>query len=92
MKFDPKEKQLHCIGHILNLIVKEYLFRQDCSTFEKEFKKAGALKRQALWRQRREIGKLHNLVAHIIASGKRTDPVCQRFTQITQLILYSGVQ
>jgi hypothetical protein len=73
MKFDPKEKRLRCIGHILNLIAEEYLFGQDCSTFEEEFKKAGAPERRALWRRRREIGKLHNLVAHIITSGKRTD-------------------
>jgi hypothetical protein len=26
-----------------------------------------------MWRQRREVGKLHNLVAHVMASGKRTD-------------------
>jgi hypothetical protein len=26
-----------------------------------------------MWRQRREVGKLHNLVTHVIASGKSTD-------------------
>jgi hypothetical protein len=73
MKFDPKEKRLRYISHILNLIAEEYLFGQDYSTFEEEFKKAGAPEGQALWRRSHEIRKLHNLVAHIMASEKRTD-------------------
>jgi hypothetical protein len=71
--FDPKEKRLRCIGHILNLIAKEYLFGQDYATFKKEYTKAGAPKRRQLWRRRRELGKLYNLVGHVMASGKRTD-------------------
>ena len=69
--FDPKEKRLRCIGHILNLIAQEYLFGQDSASFEDEYQAAGALQRRQLWRQRGELGKLHNLVAHIMASGKR---------------------
>jgi hypothetical protein len=48
LDFDPAEKRLHCIGHILNLIAEEYLFGQDCSTFKDKYKKAGALERRAL--------------------------------------------
>jgi hypothetical protein len=59
------------MGYILNLIAEEYLFGQDCLTFEDEYKKAGVLERRVLWRQRGELGKLHNLVAHVMASGKR---------------------
>ncbi len=44
--FDPKEKRLRYMGHILNLIAKEYLFSQDCATFKEEYKKAGAPKRR----------------------------------------------
>jgi hypothetical protein len=29
IKFNVKEKRLRCIGYILNLIIEEYLFRQD---------------------------------------------------------------
>jgi hypothetical protein len=71
--FDPKEKRFRCIGHILNLIAKAYLFGQDSTTFDNEFKAAGAPERRQLWRRRGELGKLHNLVAHVMASGKRTD-------------------
>jgi hypothetical protein len=73
MGFDPKEKRLRCIGHILNLIAEQYLFGQDASAFEKEFKEAGPKVRRQLWRSRRVLGKLHNLVAHVMASGKRTE-------------------
>jgi hypothetical protein len=39
--FKPKEKRLRCIGHILNLIAKAYLFGQDVSEFQKEYKDTG---------------------------------------------------
>jgi hypothetical protein len=39
---------LRYIGYILNLIIEEYLFKQDYNTFKKEFKKARAPKQQAL--------------------------------------------
>jgi hypothetical protein len=48
LKFDPKERRLRCIGHILNLIAERYLFGQDVSVFKEEYKKAGALERRAL--------------------------------------------
>jgi hypothetical protein len=70
--FDSKLKRLRCAGHILNLIAEQYLFGQDVSEFEKKLSKAGALERRKLWRERHEVGKLHNLVGHVMASGKRT--------------------
>jgi hypothetical protein len=39
MKFDPKEKRLGYIGHVFNLIAESYLFGQDSSTFEDQYKK-----------------------------------------------------
>ncbi len=48
MGFDPKAKQLHYISHIFNLITKQYLYRQDVSKFEEEYKKVGALERRKL--------------------------------------------
>lgn len=73
MDFDPISKRLRCMGHIINLIAESYIFGQDASSWEDNFKKAGPGERRKLWRQRGELGKLHNLVAHVIASGKRTD-------------------
>jgi hypothetical protein len=73
MGFNPEEKRLRYMGHILNLIAEAYLFGQDATTFSKEMKEAGPPERRKLWRQRGELGKLHNLVAHVMASGKRTE-------------------
>ncbi len=71
--FVPKDKRLRCIGHILNLITEAYLFGQDVSTFKDKYMTAGAPQRRALQRRRGELRKRHNLVAHVMASGKRID-------------------
>jgi len=60
------------MGHIINLIAESYIFGQDTLSWEDNFKKAGLGERRKLWRQRGELGKLHNLVIHVIASDKRT--------------------
>jgi hypothetical protein len=57
----------------MNLITESYIFGQDTSTFKENYKKASPGERRKLWRQRGELGKLHNLVAHVIALGKRTE-------------------
>ena len=67
------QKQLRYISHIFNLIAKLYIFRQDISTFKEDYKKVLLKEQQELWKQRKELGKLYNLVAHVIASSKRTD-------------------
>ncbi len=36
--FNLKAKRLYYIGHVLNLITKAYLFGQDASNFEAQFK------------------------------------------------------
>ena len=71
--FDPKVKRLRCMGHILNLIAEAYLYGQDASDFEKQFKEQGLSGHRKMWRDRGELGKLHNLVAHVMASGKRSE-------------------
>ena len=71
--FDPKTKRLRYISHIFNLIAERYLYKQDISKFEEQYSKAGALERRKLWRERNEVKKLYNLIAHVITSGKRTE-------------------
>ena len=73
LDFDPEQRRLRCMGHIINLIAESYIFGQDASTWEKNFTKSGPGERRKLWRQRGELGKLHNLVVHVTASGKRTE-------------------
>jgi hypothetical protein len=73
MGFDPKAKRLRCMGYIFNLIAEQYLYGQDVTKFEEQYSKAGAPEQWKLWRERNEVGKLYNLVAYVMASGKRTE-------------------
>jgi hypothetical protein len=73
MGFDLRTKRLRYMGHILNLIAEAYLYGQDASDFEQQFNEKGLKGRRELWRSRGELGKLHNLVAHVMASGKRSE-------------------
>ena len=50
MDFDPVLKRLRYMGHIINLIAESYIFGQDASTWEDNFKKAGPGERRKLWR------------------------------------------
>jgi hypothetical protein len=49
--FDPIQKRLCYMGHILNLITEAYLFGQDESSWKEDFKEAGIEERRKLWRQ-----------------------------------------
>jgi hypothetical protein len=46
--FDPILKRLRYIRHIINLIAELYIFRQDTSTWEENFNKAGPGERRKL--------------------------------------------
>jgi len=50
IRFELMQKRLRYIGHILNLIAKLYIFRQDISTFKEDYKKALLRERRELWR------------------------------------------
>jgi hypothetical protein len=73
LDFVPEQQRLWCTSHVFNLIAEAYLFGQDAKSFDDDFKKAGPRERRKLWRDRGELGKLYNLVAHVMASGKRTE-------------------
>ena len=61
------------MGHVFNLIAGAYLFGQDEASFDRDYKEASPEGRRQLQRRRREVGKLYNLVQHVLASGKRTE-------------------
>jgi hypothetical protein len=48
IRFEPMQKQLRYMGYILNLIAKLYIFGQDISTFEEDYKKASPRERREL--------------------------------------------
>lgn len=69
---DANNQRLRCIGHIINLIAKTFLFGNRSEAFEADIAVAegvsdleGAMK---LWRKQEAIGKLHILIRFIRAS------------------------
>ena len=66
--FSVTGRRLRCMRHIINLIAEAYLFGQDAESFDDKYKKTGKPERRKLWRQRGPLGKLHNLVAHVMAA------------------------
>jgi hypothetical protein len=76
---DTNQRRGRCIGHILNLAAKAFLFGQDVEAFESavdvgdnEPETSFNLQRaQQEWRNKGPVGKLHNLVVYIRASPGR---------------------
>src|SRR6266480_3781884 len=69
-----EHRRLHCLGHILNLAAKAFLFGSDTKSFEDEIKtNEEEKKEQEIWRKRGPIGKLHNVVMYILGSPQRRD-------------------
>ncbi|SCO88905.1 uncharacterized protein FRV6_13033 [Fusarium oxysporum] len=76
LKFDPVQRQVRCMGHILNLVVKSLLFGKDVDAFEKSLVKEEPLARASYdqWMRKGPIGKAHNFVPvyeEFLAKAKR---------------------
>jgi hypothetical protein len=84
---NPVQRRLRCLGHILNLSAKAFLFGNDEGSFDFEISKLAYLRpevRQALetlafWRKRGPIGRLHNIITWI----QRTPQRRQQFMNVT---------
>jgi hypothetical protein len=63
--WDAGQHRLRCNGHIINLAVQAFLFENNNGSEE-------AADRQAEWRQRGPLGKLHNIAVHIRGSPARS--------------------
>ena len=72
---DAKERRLRCIGHIINLIAKAFIFGNKSESFEADVAIAESTNdleiAMKLWRKQGVIGKLHNLIRFIRASPQR---------------------
>ena len=69
---NAKKKRLQCIGHIINLIAKAFIFSNKSKSFEADVaivESTNDLKiAMKLWRKQKMIEKLHNLIWFIRAS------------------------
>src|SRR5437667_2998234 len=58
-----KTRRLRCTGHVLNLVVKAFLFGTDVEAFEIEahtvYETQDELAELELWRRKGPVGKLH---------------------------------
>ena len=64
-----KTQCLRCFGHILNLVIKAFLFSTDADAFEAHVFTAYTLQVKsdelAAWRKQGSVGKLYNIVQYI---------------------------
>jgi hypothetical protein len=71
--FDCQERRLRCMGHVINLVVKNLLFGKDPEAFEVELEQPrDEIAMLELWRKKGPIGRLHNIVVHVRQSGQRS--------------------
>jgi hypothetical protein len=84
---DFAHRRLRCLGHIINLAAKAFLFGTDSGSFDFEISEMAKVRlevRQALeilafWRKKGPIGKLHNIIIWTSRSPQRT----QAFKSLT---------
>ena len=77
--FDPIKRRLRCFGHVINLVVKAFLWGTDVEAFQNEQAQYdGAdsdkeLEQVLEWRKRGPMGKLHNICVWICQTLQRRD-------------------
>lgn len=74
----PKQRtarRLRCLGHVINLAAKAFLYGKDFDAFEKDVENvrenSELLKELDVWRKRGPVGKLHNVIVFICRSPQR---------------------
>lgn len=80
--FDPDERRLRCLGHVINLAVKQLIFGEAADAMEigggDEMESESDIDplradRLAQWRRRGPIGRLHNLNSAILNSPQKLE-------------------
>ncbi len=79
LEWDPSFRQIRCIGHVINLAVQAFLFRNfpDKAQLESDDIQGtegteAVIQKRNTFRSLGPIGKLHNIVVHIRSSPGRT--------------------
>jgi len=75
--FDPIHRRLRCFGHIINLVVKSFLWGSDAEVFEAQISTYHDLQQETAeletWRRKGPLGKLHNVISWISRSPQRRE-------------------
>ena len=74
--YSPHKNRLRCNGHIINLAVQAFLFGKHPDTQAHaegdESSRSGSTQHELkTWRKLGPLGKLHNIIMHIMASTQR---------------------
>ena len=84
-ELNPIHRRLRCLGHVINLTAKAFLYGEEKEAFEAQIGIQQALENETkelqLWRKRGAVGKLHNIVLFI----RRTPQRREAFEDIIQL-------
>jgi hypothetical protein len=77
IQWDPSFRRIFCIGHVINLAVQAFLFKnvleiEELSALDETEATADERQRQAAFHKIGPLGKLHNIVTHIRGSAGRT--------------------
>jgi hypothetical protein len=79
---DPNSRRSRCLGHIINLAAKAFLFGKDVEAFEQitntvddttSMDSEAMKKAQLAWRSKGAIGRLHNVAVFIRANPQRRE-------------------
>jgi hypothetical protein len=77
VSFDPIRRRLRCFGHVINLVVKAFLWGVDVDAFEQDIASYQELEKEVeeliTWRKRGPMGKLHNICVWICRTPQRRD-------------------
>ena len=86
IEFNAQESRVRCFGHIINVVVKGFLWGEDWEAFEGEVnteceveEASRALK---AWRKRGPLGKLHNISTWILRTPQRRDKFIHNVKQL----------
>ena len=73
VEYNPSHHRLRCNGHIINLAAQAFLFPtgDDDTAFYKNSLDVPTERELEDWRQKRPLGKLHNITAYIQRSPQR---------------------
>ncbi|KAG6988651.1 hypothetical protein FOFC_02662 [Fusarium oxysporum] len=73
--FDWEKRWVRCVGHVVNIVVKQMLYGKNPDAFEKEVFEGlhTAAKEHEVWRRRDSVGKWHNFAVEVSRSDTWTD-------------------
>ena len=85
---DPDSRRVRCLGHILNLAAKAFLFGKDADAFEdatnSKREKGHIAELRKEWRKKGPVGKFHNSILHIRASPQRQEEFAELLVGIIE--------